>query len=128
MHGLRLIIKENVLPIDYPKFEAIAEVAKRGLFAPETWHSPVHQPQNIYRTSFRHCYRTKWRRMPRRLAHARRLATALDGAVRQKCIHRTTTLRELHELLQACDMKRNLVELNYEAAQWSTWKPSEGKF
>ena len=39
MHGLRLIIKEDVLPIsDYPKFEAIAEVAKRGLLAPETWH------------------------------------------------------------------------------------------
>ena len=38
-HGLRLIIKEDVLPIsDYPKFEAIAEVAKRGLLAPETWH------------------------------------------------------------------------------------------
>ena len=39
MHGLRLIIKEDVLPIsDYPQFEAIAEVAKRGLLAPETWH------------------------------------------------------------------------------------------
>ena len=25
---------------------------------------------------------------------------------------------ELDELLQAYDMKRNLVELNYEAAQW----------
>ena len=38
-HGLRLIIKEDVLPIsDYPKFEAIAEVAKRGLLAPETRH------------------------------------------------------------------------------------------
>ena len=42
----------------------------------------------------------------------------LDGAVKQRCIHRTTTLRELDELLQAYDMKRNLVELNYEAAQW----------
>ena len=29
------------------------------------------------------------------------------------------TLRELDELLQAYDMKRNLVELNYEAAQWN---------
>jgi hypothetical protein len=38
VHGLRLI-KEDVLPIsDYPKFEAIAVVAKRGLLAPETWH------------------------------------------------------------------------------------------
>jgi hypothetical protein len=43
----------------------------------------------------------------------------LDGAVKQRCIHRTTTLRELDELLQAYDMKRNLVELNYEAAQWN---------
>ena len=39
VHGLRLIIKEDVLPIsDCPKFEATAEVAKRGLLAPETWH------------------------------------------------------------------------------------------
>jgi len=58
----------------------------------------------------------------------------LDGAVKQRCIHRTTTLSELDELLQAYDMKRNPVELNYEAAQWkhkavwtgSTWKPREG--
>ena len=42
----------------------------------------------------------------------------LDGAVKQRCLHRTTTLSELDELLQAYDMKRNLVELNYEAAQW----------
>ena len=78
--------------------------------------SPVHQPQNNDRcTSFRHCYRTKWRRMPRRLAHARRFAR---WSSKQRCIHRTTTLRELDELLQAYDMKRNLVELNYEAAQW----------
>ena len=39
MHGLRRIIKEDVLPLsDHPKFEALAEVAKRGLLAPETWH------------------------------------------------------------------------------------------
>ena len=39
MHGLRLIIKEDVLPLsNHPKFEALAEVAKRGLLAPETWH------------------------------------------------------------------------------------------
>ena len=58
----------------------------------------------------------------------------LDGAVKQRCLHRTTTLSELDELLQAYDMKRNLVELNYEAAQGSTrqsglgstWKPREG--
>ena len=37
MHGLRLIIKGAVLPLsDHPK--SAAEVAKRGLLAPETWH------------------------------------------------------------------------------------------
>ena len=41
MHGLRLIIKEDVLPLsDHPKFEALAEVAKRGLLAPETCFFP----------------------------------------------------------------------------------------
>ena len=39
MHGLRLIIKEDVLPLSHhPKFEARTEVPKRDLLAPETWH------------------------------------------------------------------------------------------
>ena len=43
----------------------------------------------------------------------------LDGAVKQRCVHRTTTLQELDDLLSAYDMKRDLVEINYKAAQWS---------
>ena len=43
----------------------------------------------------------------------------LDGAVKQRCVHRTTTLQELDDLLSAYDMKRDLVELNYKAAQWA---------
>jgi hypothetical protein len=43
----------------------------------------------------------------------------LDGAVKQRCIHRTTTLQELNDLLNAYDMKRDLVEMNYKAAQWT---------
>ena len=39
MHGPRLIIKEDVPPLsNHPRFEALEEVAKRGLLAPETWH------------------------------------------------------------------------------------------
>ena len=38
MHGLRLIIKEDALPLrEQPNFEALAEVASRGLLAAETW-------------------------------------------------------------------------------------------
>ena len=36
----------------------------------------------------------------------------LDGAVKQRCVHRTATLQELNDLLSPYDMKRNLVELN----------------
>ena len=43
----------------------------------------------------------------------------LDGAVKQRCVHRTTTLQELDDLLSAYDMKRDLVEINNKAAQWS---------
>ena len=40
MHGLRLIIKEDVLPIsDYPKFEAIRYIeAKRGQGSIQMWN------------------------------------------------------------------------------------------
>ena len=68
MHGLRLIIKEDVLPLsNHPKFEALEEVAKRGLLAPETWHeqSPAYQPQDHDRcASLRNSHRAEWRRMP----------------------------------------------------------------
>ena len=39
MHGLRLMIKEKAsLLREQPAFPALAELAKRGLLAPETWH------------------------------------------------------------------------------------------
>ena len=122
MHGLRLIIKEDVLPIsDYPKFEAIAEVAKRGLLAPETWH--CNRPYiNLKTTIDVPLLGTVIEQNGDGCLEDSLMPVGwplhLDGAVKQRCIHRTTTLRELDELLQAYDMKRNLVELNYEAAQW----------
>jgi hypothetical protein len=42
-----------------------------------------------------------------------------DGAVRQRCIHRDTTLLELDDLLSEYDMKRDLAEINRKAPQWS---------
>ena len=41
------------------------------------------------------------------------------GAVRQRCIHRDTTLQELDDLLSEYDMKRDLAEINRKAPQWS---------
>ena len=38
MHGLKLVIKEEALPLkEQPEFPALAELAKRGLLAPDTW-------------------------------------------------------------------------------------------
>ena len=43
----------------------------------------------------------------------------IDGAVRQSCAHRDTTLQELDDLLSEYDLKRDLVEINRKAPQWS---------
>ena len=43
----------------------------------------------------------------------------IDGAVRQCCIHRSATLQELDDMLKEYDMKRNSVEINHKAPQWS---------
>ena len=43
----------------------------------------------------------------------------IDGAVRQRCIHRDTTLQELDDLLSEYDMKRDLAEINRKAPQWA---------
>ena len=96
MHGLRLIIKEDVLPIsDYPKFEAIAEGAKRGLLAPETWHcnrayinlkTTIDVPLlgTVIEQNGDGCLEDSLMPVGWPLH--------LDGAVKQRCIHRTTTL------------------------------------
>ena len=50
----------------------------------------------------------------------------IDGAVRQCCIHRAASLQELDEMLKEYDMKRDSVEINHDAPQWShhaVWKP-----
>ena len=43
----------------------------------------------------------------------------IDEAVRQRCIHRDTTLLELDDLLSEYDMKQDLAEINRKAPQWS---------
>ena len=53
----------------------------------------------------------------------RRKATGADKKkkhlVRQCCIHRSATLQELDEMLREYDMKRDSVEINHRAPQWS---------
>ena len=106
---------------DQPEFPALALLASRGLLAPDAWkckraqvslkatidvpmlgtiieqngdgledsHMPVGWPLHI------------------------------DGAVRQCCIHLSATLQELDDMLREYDMKRDSVEINHNAPQWS---------
>ena len=43
----------------------------------------------------------------------------IDGAVRQRCIHRAASLQELDDMLKEYDMRRDSVEINHVAPQWS---------
>ena len=43
----------------------------------------------------------------------------IDGAVRQCCLHRAATLQELDDMFKEYDMKRDSVEINHNAPQWS---------
>ena len=57
----------------------------------------------------------------------------IDGAVRQNCAHRGTTLQELDNLLGEYDLKRDLVEINrrhlngliMQCGIRDTWNPGQ---
>ena len=50
------------------------------------------------------------------------------GAVRQCCIHRAASLQELDEMLKEYDMKRDSVEINHDAPQWSHHAVWNGRY
>ena len=126
MHGLRLIIKEDALPLrEQPNIEALAEVASRGLLAAETWQ--CNRPHiSLKSTIDVPLLGTVIEQNGDGLLEDSQMPVGwplhLDGAVKQRCVHRTTTLQELNDLLSAYDMKRDLVELNYKAD--GTWNPN----
>ena len=123
MHGLKLVIKEEALPLkEQPEFPALAELAKRGLLAPDTWSCKrtqislkvtinVPMPGTIIEQNGDGLLEQS----PMPVGWP----LHIDGAVRQNCAHRGTTLQELDNLLGEYDLKRDLVEINRKAPQWS---------
>ena len=97
-HGLRLMIKEEALPLrDQPNFPALTELAKRGLLSAETWHC------NRLRVSLKTSIDvpmlgTVIEQNGDGLLEESHMPVGwplhIDGAVRQRCIHRDTTLQE----------------------------------
>ena len=123
MHGLRLMIKEEALIIsDQPFFPAVTELAKRGLLSPETWQ--CNRPRVSLKTSIDvPMLGTIIEQNGDGLLEESHMPVGwplhIDGAVRQRCIHRDTTLQELDDLLSEYDMTRDLAEINRKAPQWS---------
>ena len=119
LHGLKLVIKEEALPLkEQPEFPALALLASRGLLAPDAWKYKRAQ------ISLKATIDAQWlgtiieqngdglledSHMPVRWP------LHIDGAVRQCCIHRSAILQELDDMLGEYDMKRDSVEINHRA-------------
>ena len=123
MHGLRLMIKEEAMIIsDQPSFPAVAELAKRGLLSPETWQ--CNRPRISLKTSIDvpmlgDIIEQNGDGLLEESHMPAGWPLHIDGAVRQRCVHRDTTLLELDNLLSEYDMKRDLAAINRKAPQWS---------
>jgi len=96
------MIKEEALIIsDQPLFPAVAEIAKRGLLSPETWQ--CNRPRVSLKTSIDvPMLGTLIEQNGDGLLEESHMPVGwplhIDGAVRQRCIHRDTTLQELDDL------------------------------
>ena len=123
LHGLKLVIKEEVLPMkDQPEFPALAVLAARGLLAPDTWKCKRAQV-SLKATIDVPMLGTIIEQNGDGLLEDSHMPVGwplhIDGAVRQCCIHRAATHQELDDMLKEYDMKRDSVEINHDAPQWS---------
>ena len=123
MHGLKLVIKEEALPLrEQPEFPALAELAKRGLLAPDTWNckrAQISLKASIDVPMLGTIVEQNGDGLLEQSHMPVGWPLHIDGAVRQSCAHRDTTLQELDDLLGEYDLKRDLVEINRKAPQWS---------
>ena len=123
LHGLKLVIKEEVLPMkDQPEFPALALLASRGLLAPDVWKCKRAQV-SLKATIDVPMLGTIIEQNGDGLLEDSHMPVGwplhIDGAVRQCCSHRSATLQELDDMLREYDMKRDSVEINHNAPQWS---------
>ena len=107
---------------DQPEFPALALLASRGLLAPDTWKCKRAQV-SLKATIDVPMLGTIIEQNGDGLLEDSHMPVGwplhIDGAVRQCCIHRSATLQELDDMLKEYDMKRDSVEINHAAPQWS---------
>ena len=108
LHGLKLVIKEEALPLkEQPEFPALALLASRGLLAPDAWKCKRAQV-SLKATIDVPMLGTIIEQNGDGLLEDSLMPVGwplhIDGAVRQCCIHRSATLQELDDMLGEYDM------------------------
>ena len=107
---------------EQPEFPALAELAKRGLLALDTWNckrAQISLKASIDVPMLGAIIEQNGDGLLEQSHMPVGWPLHIDGAVRQSCAHRDTTLQELDDLLGEYDLKRDLVEINRKAPQWS---------
>ena len=122
MHGLKLVIKEDVMPQEQmPHFPALEKLAANGFLSVETWNNKramlnfkatVEIP--MLGTMIESCGDTlDESHMPLGWP------LSIDGAVRQFCMHKRATIEELNDMLAEFNLQRSSVEINRNTTLWS---------
>ena len=98
MHGLKLVIKEDVLPQEQlPKFPAVERLAEKGVLAVDTWNSKreiVNFKATIEVPMLGSIIENSGDALDK--SHMPLgWPLPIDGALRQFCSHKTATIQEL---------------------------------
>ena len=122
LHGLKLVIKVEILPQDeHPRFPALAYLAENGFLAPDAWNCKNLQV-SLKVTIDVPMLGTIIENNGDSLDDSHMPVgwpLVIDGAVRQFCVHRYSTIRDMQDMLKAYDLVKNSVEVNRDASQWS---------
>ena len=122
MHGLKLVIKEDVMPQEQmPHFPALEKLAANGFLAVETWNNKrailnfkatVEIPM-LGTMIESHGDTLEESHMPLGWP------ISIDGAVRQFCMHKRDTIQELNGMLAEFNLQRSSVEINCNTNLWA---------
>ena len=122
MHGLKVVIKEDVMPQEQmPDFPALAKLAANGFLAVETWNNK-RAILNFKATVEIPMLGTMIENYADTLEEAHMppgWPISINGAVRQLCMHKKDTIQELNSMLAEFNLQRSSVEINYNTNLWA---------
>ena len=122
MHGLKLVIKEDVMPQQQmPHFPALEKLAANGFLSVETWNNK-RAMLNFKATAEVPMLGTMIESCGDTLDESHMplgWPLSIDGAVRQFCMHKHATIEELNDMLAEFNLQRSSVEINRNTTLWS---------